>query len=163
METTSILPIAIMPEAYKIMENHAQFSFPDECVGFIFGFETGQKRIITRAIQTCNVKEGDKRRRFEISPLSYMKAEKYALQHDLTFLGIYHSHPLHPAVPSAHDLKQAMPFFSYPILSITPGEKTILRSWQLTDEEKFAEEFIPPYEQAFQVQAPFDGTQLSIH
>ncbi len=146
MKTSDFLPLIIMPEARKTMTNHAVFSFPDECVGFIFGVETGQKRIVTRAIQTCNVKEGDKRRRFQISPLSYMKAEKYALQHGLTLLGIYHSHPLHPAVPSEHDLKQAVPYFSYPIISVTADNIQAIRSWQLGESGEFAEEILEPFE-----------------
>jgi len=129
-------------EAKLNMQQHAEASFPDECCGFLYGNENDHIRKITEAIPVLNSKEGDKRRRFEIHPLDYMKAERYAMENGLTFLGIYHSHPQHPAIPSVHDLKQAVPFFSYPILSIMDGKLDHLRSWQLNDNQEFEEERI---------------------
>jgi proteasome lid subunit RPN8/RPN11 len=78
-------------------------SFPDECCGFFFGNEIGKERIITNILTVDNSKEGDKKRRFEIAPKDYMNAEKFADENELQLLGVYHSHPNHPAVPSEHD------------------------------------------------------------
>ena len=36
----------------------------------------------------------------------------------MTLLGVYHSHPQHPAIASEHDLRSAQPFFSYVIYSV---------------------------------------------
>ena len=70
-----------------------------------------------------------------------MKAERFALENDLTLLGVYHSHPNHPAIPSEHDLKQAVPYFSYLIASIYDGKFKEITSWQLNEESKqFKEE-----------------------
>ena len=63
-----------------------------------------------------------------------MRAERFALANDLSLLGVYHSHPNHPAIPSIHDLKQAVPFFSYIIISVMDGKFNTLRSWQLNEE-----------------------------
>jgi len=63
------------------------------------------------------------------------------LEKEITLLGIYHSHPDHPAVPSKHDLKQAVPFFSYLILSTEQERVKKVTSWQLYHEQ-FEEEEI---------------------
>lgn len=123
-----------------VMVNDAQNAFPDECCGFFFGAETNDLREVTHAYPVHNAKEGDKRRRFEISPFDYMKAEQYALEHDLRLLGVYHSHPLHPAIPSEHDRVVALPGFSYIILSVQPYAVVDITSWRLNDNRQFEPE-----------------------
>jgi len=135
-------PVYFFPDVLQHIQQHAEASFPDECCGFLFGQETNTERHIQVAQEVFNVKEGDKRRRFEIHPLDYLKAEQFAMEHRLTFLGIYHSHPQHPAIPSEHDLKQAVPFFSYPIVSVMNAQQDHLRSWQLNEAGQFEEEQI---------------------
>ncbi|MFY0686810.1 MAG: M67 family metallopeptidase [Cyclobacteriaceae bacterium] len=122
-------------KALDIIHKHASEAFPNECVGFLYGKETGDDRSITVANPIHNSKDGDQRRRFEVSPLDYMKAEQFGDDNDLTLLGVYHSHPLHPAIPSAHDLKQAVPFFSYIITSVNEERTNIdTTSWRLADD-----------------------------
>ena len=135
------MKIVLKEELMKEMENHALDTYPLECCGFVFGHETAEGRGITEVHRVENSKDGDQRRRFEIDPLDYLKAERYALQNDLTLLGIYHSHPNHPAIPSEHDLRQAVPYLSYLILSANEDKITNVTSWQLVD-EKFKEEEI---------------------
>ena len=131
----------LTPEVQNHIKNHAEADYPFECCGFLYGTE-GKKRLITTARHVDNMKEENRRRRFEISPREYQEAESFADEHDLTLLGVYHSHPDHPAKPSEHDLKQAMPFFSYIITSVEDGESTEMTSWQLNDDEDFIEEKI---------------------
>jgi proteasome lid subunit RPN8/RPN11 len=133
----------ILNEASRtIMEAHAIGSFPNECCGFFFGRNHGESRSVSDVFLVTNAKEGDQRRRFAIAPLDYMRAEKEALERGLDLLGIYHSHPLHPAVPSEHDLAQALPTFSYIILQVAPGQIVDLRSWQLNEDGAFVEETV---------------------
>jgi len=133
--------IVLETNAQKIIVQHAVDTFPEECCGFVFGHEdTNGRRIITQARGVKNVKEGDKRRRFEIAPQDYLDAEKYAEEQQLELLGVYHSHPNHPAVPSEHDLAAAQPFFSYLIISVNNKKPGHLRSWRLNDEGQFEEE-----------------------
>jgi proteasome lid subunit RPN8/RPN11 len=132
----------IDPGARKEMINDALNSFPDECCGFFFGREDENSRLITDIIVVDNAKEGDKRRRFEISHLDYIKAEQFADGHHLQLLGVYHSHPNHPAIPSEHDRVAAQPYFSYIIISVIEKQYHDFRSWRLNDESKFVEEKI---------------------
>jgi proteasome lid subunit RPN8/RPN11 len=75
-----------------------------------------------------------------------MTAEQHALDHDWTLLGVYHSHPNHPAIPSEHDRVAAQPFFSYLIISVLNNEIITLRSWLLNDDQQFEEEKIIDYQ-----------------
>src|SRR5882724_507030 len=139
--------IIVQNPSRNLMIEDALKAFPDECCGFMFGTEDEEEnRIITEILVVNNAKEGDKTRRFEISPLDYLKAEQYAIDNNLLLLGIYHSHPKHPAIPSETDRQAAQPFFSYVIISVLENNIITLRSWRLNEEEKFEEEKITDYQ-----------------
>ncbi|MEY3398009.1 MAG: hypothetical protein RL220_603 [Bacteroidota bacterium] len=144
IQTKTIL--AISADAADVMIKDAESSFPDECCGFFFGEESESQRTISHAIPVINHKDGDKRRRFEINPIDYMKAERYAAEHDLSLLGVYHSHPLHPAIPSETDRLAAQPFFSYLIISVFPDNPVVLRSWRLNEQVQFEEELVHTFQ-----------------
>jgi|SRR5688572_4157892 len=124
--------VKISEQALSIIENHALEEYPHECCGFLYGVDGGSRLIIVAKPVSNNVTE-NRQRRFEISPEDYLAAERYALNHDIALLGIYHSHPDHPAVPSIHDFRQAVPFFSYFIASVSKNRVEAVRSWQLID------------------------------
>ncbi len=126
--------LKIDKEAIDVSYKDSLKAFPNECCGFLYGKEENDERLITLAIPVENSKDGDQRRRFEISPFEYMKAEQYALANDLALLGVYHSHPNHPAIASVHDQAKAMPYFSYVIVSVMDGRIDDIKSWRLTDD-----------------------------
>jgi proteasome lid subunit RPN8/RPN11 len=138
--------IHINKKALEIIKADAIASYPDECCGFMFGSDRNEIRYVTDANAVVNVKEGDRRRRFLISPKDYMDAERYADANGVSLLGIYHSHPEHPAVPSEHDRIAAQPYFSYVILSIVKNGYAGIRSWRLNDESQFEEELFTKHE-----------------
>jgi proteasome lid subunit RPN8/RPN11 len=85
--------------SYKVwdsMVKHGEEDYPSECCGFFFG-KDGEVRKITHAERTPNIQTANRKRRFRIDPLEYRKAEKFAAENNLDFLGVYHSHPDHPA------------------------------------------------------------------
>ena len=137
-----MIRLNISDAARSQMIEDALRTFPDECCGFMFGSETGELRTISAITVVDNSKEGDKRRRFEIKPSDYLCAERYADENGLTLLGIYHSHPNHPSIPSEHDRVAAQPYFSYVIVSIYERQFRSLRSWQLNEQSQFEEEEI---------------------
>ncbi|MGB8190781.1 MAG: M67 family metallopeptidase [Chitinophagaceae bacterium] len=135
--------INIKPNAKEIIITDAISSFPDECCGFFYGVEDAEgNRTITNVLVVNNAKEGDKRKRFEISAKDYLKAEQFADEHKLQFLGVYHSHPNHPAVPSETDRLSAQPYFSYIIISVYDGALKDIRSWTLNESFQFDEEIV---------------------
>ncbi len=140
--------LTIHPIAKEEMLADAISAFPDECCGFFFGEESGGNRIISVVRPVLNAKEGDKRRRFEISAKDYLAAEQFADANNLQMLGVYHSHPDHPAIPSEHDRVAAQPWFSYIIVSVLHGKADAVRSWQLNGEQQFEEELFDPAQDA---------------
>lgn len=139
--------IIIEPSAKAMMIEDARTIYPDECCGFMFGEEdTNENRTIREIIVVNNAKEGDKRKRFEIAPQDYLKAEEYALENNLQLLGVYHSHPNNPAIPSEHDRVAAQPYFSYIIISVKDNRDFSFRSWRLNDDFQFEEEVINNYQ-----------------
>jgi len=117
-------------------------TFPDECCGFILGHETGNEKTAIDLVIVDNAKEGDKRRRFEISASDYVQAEKFCDENGLVLLGIYHSHPNYPSVPSEHDRVAAQPFFSYLIISVIENKIASYQSWVLNEDFQFEQETI---------------------
>jgi proteasome lid subunit RPN8/RPN11 len=112
----------------------------EECCGFIFGSDNRDTRHVMAVIEVKNNSTFDKREHFEISPLDYMQAERFAEFNKMNLLGIFHSHPASPAIPSQTDLKAAQPYFSYFILSLRNKKFKMLRSWTLNDSNQFEEE-----------------------
>lgn len=133
------MQILIRGEAQQTMQEDAIEAYPEECCGFMFGPDD-DPREITLAKPVNNMRDENRERRFEIDAKDYMAAEKFADDNEILLLGVYHSHPDHPAVPSEYDLRQALPFFSYTILSVKKGKLRDLRSWRLNDERQFEEE-----------------------
>jgi proteasome lid subunit RPN8/RPN11 len=139
--------IIIEPEIRALLTKDAINGYPDECCGFLFGEEDDQesRRILEIGV-VHNAKTGDKTRRFEISPVDYMNAERYAIERKCKLLGVYHSHPNHPAIPSEHDRKAAQPYFSYVIISVMNSQIITIRSWRLNEQNEFVEEQILDYQ-----------------
>lgn len=133
--------IVIEKEAEKIMYDDAVKAFPDECCGFMFGTEDAEgNRVITKALPVYNSATENRKRRFVISPKDYMNAERFSEENNVQFLGIYHSHPNHPAIPSEHDRVAAQPWFSYVIISVAENGVQHTRSWVLNEDFQFDEE-----------------------
>ncbi len=133
--------IVVEQEAEQIMFDDALKAFPDECCGFLFGIENGEGlRTVSKVLPVFNAATENRKRRFVISPKDYIHAERFADDNNVQFLGIYHSHPNHPAIPSEHDRVAAQPWFSYIIISVTDEAVQHTRSWVLNENFQFEEE-----------------------
>lgn len=133
--------IATEKDAEKIMYDDAVKAFPDECCGFMFGTEDAEgNRVIKKALPVFNSATENRKRRFVISPKDYMNAERFSEENNVQLLGIYHSHPNHPAIPSEHDRVAAQPWFSYVIISVAENGVQHARSWVLNEDFQFDEE-----------------------
>ena len=77
-----------------------------------------------------------------ITPQDMIKAEDIADGLDLEIIGIFHSHPDHPARPSEFDRDSALPWYSYLITSVRKQIAQESRSWRLTEDRTFREELL---------------------
>jgi proteasome lid subunit RPN8/RPN11 len=122
------------------INDHVQKAYPEEGAGFLLG-EEGKVREI---LALPNAREDAARHnRFLITPEDYLKAELTADSLGLSLIGVFHSHPDCPNVPSEYDREWAQPFFSYIITRVDVGEVVSHRSWRLMgDRTKYEEEQI---------------------
>ena len=84
----------------------------------------------------------DRHRRYWIDPEMMLKVQKEARDRNLDIIGVYHSHPDHPAVPSECDRRLAWPVYSYVIVSVTAGKAENFLSWRLNDDHQFQSEAV---------------------
>ena len=112
------------------VRRHAAETYPDECCGALIECDGH----IVEAFPLPNITSSGARRRFLIGPSDYRLAEVRARELGGTLAGFYHSHPDHPARPSAHDLEQAWPNLTYIIVSVTAGVPGELTAWRLLED-----------------------------
>lgn len=121
---------------------HGEQTFPEECCGVLIGkLENGSFQVDeARAMRNTN--EGSKNTRFNIDPFDLIKLEDELDEQGRLMIGIYHSHPNHPAKPSETDLKFAWPNLSYIVLRVDDGKADKITSWtlqQTNETKKFVE------------------------
>jgi proteasome lid subunit RPN8/RPN11 len=125
------------------IKRHARLAYPDECCGFLFGTSDGDLKHASRLFELANASSRNRSRRFLIRPGEFRNAELWARGKSLEVVGLYHSHPDHPARPSQFDLDHALPWWSYVIISVEQGTPSMLTSWVLKDDRsEFVEEVV---------------------
>ena len=125
------------------IQAHGVRHYPEEGVGLILGSYQDSGRIAEGLLHLKNSSHPDSRhKRYLIDAKDFLAAEDQAEQSGLNVIGVFHSHPDHPAEPSDFDLERALPNFSYIITSVLAGRAVTSRSWCLTAEGSFAEEEI---------------------
>ncbi len=120
-------------------------AYPHEACGLLIGTrrpsDSGSDAVDALHARNLNVERpGD---RYQLDPADHFAAEEKARAAGLEVVGVWHSHPDHPAEPSETDRSAAWEGWSYLILSVTPEGVAEKRSWRLR-EEAFIEEVIEP-------------------
>jgi proteasome lid subunit RPN8/RPN11 len=116
------------------IEYHGEQTYPEECCGMLLGFSDHDIHSIESVIPIDNSQGDNRKRRFLITPEQYRQAEQLADKWKMELLGFYHSHPDHPAAPSAFDTDHALPWFSYIIVSVGHGKAAAMTAWLLNEE-----------------------------
>ncbi len=120
---------------------HAERAYPLESCGFLFGRVDGDERTAIAAHPLENAREIEEQyHRFLITPRDVMEAELAAQAQNLDVIGVYHSHPDHPARPSEFDREHALPWWSYVITSVVASGVLEARAWRLSDDRRQFEE-----------------------
>jgi proteasome lid subunit RPN8/RPN11 len=132
--------LVVKNELVEKINAHVEEAYPEEGAGFLIGDEGEVKEILALS----NAREDAARHnRFLITPEDYLKAELKADSLGLSLIGVFHSHPDCPNVPSEYDREWAQPFFSYIITRVDNGKVVNHRSWRLVeDRSKYDEEKI---------------------
>lgn len=149
--------LEIHPHHLQILRPHAERTYPEECCGLLLGTRSRDRKILIDVIPTENSwnqeaaqsfeeisgskqREESKNRNFSIAPEEMLRVQKEARDRALDIIGIYHSHPDSPAIPSEFDRAIAWSTYSYLIISVPQGQAKELLSWTLDDDRQFQPE-----------------------
>jgi proteasome lid subunit RPN8/RPN11 len=115
--------------------------YPCETCGLLLGVRTGNAVEVKEVVQARNLNRERTRDRYELDPEDFLAADARARRLGIEIVGIWHSHPDHPACPSATDRTGAWAGWSYVIVSVGADGVQAYRSWRLNDDQ-FVEEGI---------------------
>jgi proteasome lid subunit RPN8/RPN11 len=111
---------------------HAAETYPYECCGFLMGsFEAGG---LVRQVRRAANQNQERTDRFVISAEEFAQAQFAADEAELEIIGIYHSHPDWPAIPSQTDMESAWEEIYYLIVSVHEKRPLNTQVWRLAEE-----------------------------
>src|SRR5574341_481045 len=123
--------LKIKKNVYDRIIHHVKMSYPHECCGVLVGHVEEETKFALESYPIENLNRDRARDRYNMDPVGLIKVEKQIAQEGLEIVGIYHSHPDHPARPSKTDLEYAWPIYSYIIVAVAQGSQVEARNWCL--------------------------------
>ncbi|MCZ6725937.1 MAG: M67 family metallopeptidase [Acidobacteria bacterium] len=123
------------------LSRFAQASYPLEACGLLVGRAGDTKIDTVRVVPARNLNLERPEDRYLLDPQDFLATDRAARAEGLEIVGIWHSHPDHPARPSGTDLESAWEGYSYLIISTTADGAAALRSWRLVG-DRFVEEAV---------------------
>ena len=126
------MTLRVSASLVEAIRRQGEQAYPAECCGLLAG-HPGEVKEVLQLVPVSNRRTDDPRR-YLIAPDDLRSAEADLRGSGLEVLGCYHSHPDHPAAPSAFDVAQAWPWYSYIIVQVDRGRAGDLTSWVLADD-----------------------------
>lgn len=126
------------------LESWVEAGYPRETCGVLVGSQSDDEVHVSRVFSARNTNTERARDRYELAAEDFLAADQAAAAEGLEIVGIWHSHPDHPALPSETDRVHAWHGWSYVILSVRGGRTADLRCWRLAG-AAFAEEIVEPW------------------
>jgi len=137
------------------IRRQGEADYPRETCGLMAGSKRGESTRVTHLVPVTNTRTDSAHNRYLIDPEEYRRAQIELDAAGLEIVGIYHSHPDHPAQPSEFDREHALPWWSYVIVRVAAGHAQEVRSWRLVDDRSmFQEESITQDERKVAWQSP---------
>ncbi len=124
------------------IERATEAAYPAEACGLIVGLQdaTGHWHV-AEVIESANILANERADRFEVDPQVRIDTERRLRGSDHSLIGHYHSHPDHPAEPSATDQAMAYePNLIWLITSVAEGKAGDTRAFRLTGDQPVMEE-----------------------
>ena len=144
--------LKLSPKHIHSIQSHAESTYPEECCGLLLGKLSSEEKLVmeVRALEnTWSPEIADdldpeltksRQQRYTIAPDIMLREMRYARARNLQVIGIYHSHPNHPATPSECDRRNAWSLYSYIIVSVQQGKTQNLKNWVLDSHHQFQPE-----------------------
>lgn len=129
------MTLVMTPALERALNSNGESAYPEEGAGLLLGHVDGERRRAVELLAMPNRSpEAVRPRRYELDPRELLDAEDDADRRGLDVLGVYHSHPDHPARPSETDRSLALPWYVYVIVSVERGRAVDRTAWRLADD-----------------------------
>jgi proteasome lid subunit RPN8/RPN11 len=124
------------------MLKEAKTAYPYECCGLLVGNSNESGKVVHEVYPVENKNKVRAADRYEIDPKEFDRIDREATKKGWNIIGIYHSHPDHPAEPSEFDKECANVWteYSYIIISVKNGVEEELKSWCFNSVKQEVEE-----------------------
>ncbi|MBI5028960.1 MAG: M67 family metallopeptidase [Chloroflexi bacterium] len=141
------MSLTLSQEIYNQITEHLQAAYPNEGAGLLLGHANGGAapivaKMVSAILPFANKFEsGEQYHRYLITAQDMLDGEKEAEKLGLDIVGIFHSHPDHPARASEYDREYALPWYSYLIVAVHQAQAVDVHVWVLADDRsKFVEQ-----------------------
>ena len=135
------MSVYISFDVLSIVAQVGEDAYPEEGAGVLLGTVDKGVHRISSALPLENTFDSEKRaRRYLIQPEDMLVAEMQAEELGMDVIGIFHSHPDHPAEPSEFDREWALPWYAYMITSVRAGTANQTRCWLLDEDRSHFDE-----------------------
>jgi proteasome lid subunit RPN8/RPN11 len=158
------LSLLLKADDLAAIRRQAEADYPNETCGLLGGRWTDSTggahagdhvKRVERLVPVANARHDSARNRYLIEPDAFRRAAQELERAGLDVIGVYHSHPDHPARPSDFDREHAWPRLSYIIVQVNAGRAGEASSWVLADDRTaFRRESIETEERTISWQSP---------
>lgn len=135
--------LRISPHLRSQLAGWAHAGYPEEVCGLLIGKPNGTEVEVEHVTRAQNLANERRRDRFELDPEHLHAADLEARAAGFEVIGVWHTHPDHPARPSETDRARAWENWSYLILSVARAGVGDLKSWRLEGHDFILEELLP--------------------
>lgn len=127
------MSLVLAPGQLDAIRGHAERDYPREACGLLGGAWTEESKRVLRVVPVANARWDSPGNRYLIEADAFRRAAEDLERAGMEVVGVYHSHPDHPATPSAFDREHAWPRLSYIIVPVAGGRAGAPVNWVLAD------------------------------
>jgi proteasome lid subunit RPN8/RPN11 len=128
------MTLVLEPRHMTAIRRHGEADYPYEACGLVAGLAQASRRVAVQLVPLPNARSDGARNRYLIDPDAFRRAQEKLDRDGLEIIGVYHSHPDHPAVPSEYDRDHAWPRLVYVIAAVEGRKAGDVKAWTLSDD-----------------------------
>ncbi|MBJ7595256.1 MAG: M67 family metallopeptidase [Candidatus Dormibacteraeota bacterium] len=132
--------VALAADADSRIRLLAVAAYPNEGCGVLIGRSDGERVEVVSATSGTNTNTERARDRYVLDPLDMVRADREARTLGLDVVGIWHSHPDHPAIASQFDSDHSWTDYVYLIVRTTVDGAGDLNGFARKDEGEVLEQ-----------------------
>ncbi len=126
-------PVRLTRPVLEEIRREAARAYPHEGCGALIGPAPGN---VQETLALPNQDADSPRTRFAVSPRDYMAVESAADARGVRLLGFWHSHPDHPARPSATDRRYAWEGLLTVVIAVEHGTPRDVTAWDVPGQDE---------------------------